>query len=54
MSEGRQLAQTGLGTMTVFGVAVNEKWLLLVAVALVVVAAAALRLMWRRGRGVQD
>ncbi|MFC8722000.1 hypothetical protein [Kitasatospora sp. NPDC057198] len=54
MSEGRQLARTGLGTISVLGVAVTEKWLVLVALSLVAAGVLALRLAWRRGRGLQD
>ncbi|MEU8733737.1 hypothetical protein AB0C68_30760 [Streptomyces tendae] len=49
MSEG-QLAKTGLGagTVTVFGFAVGEVWLLAVAAAMVVTGVVLLRLTWRR------
>ncbi|MFI0721667.1 hypothetical protein [Streptomyces sp. NPDC021224] len=51
MSEG-QLAKTGvgLGTVTVFGLAVGEVWMLVGAAAVVVVGVVLLRLAWRRGR----
>lgn len=50
MSENQQLARTGLGTVTVFGLVVNEWWLLAVAAALVLLGVVLLRVSWRRGR----
>ncbi|MGW4804798.1 hypothetical protein [Kitasatospora sp. NPDC004272] len=54
MSEGRQLAGTGLGTISMLGVALTEKWLLLVSLSLVAAGVLALRLAWRRGRSLRD
>ncbi|MGW5679355.1 hypothetical protein ACWEV4_30465 [Streptomyces sp. NPDC003860] len=54
MSDGHHLANTGLGTITLFGIAVTEEWLLLAAVTLLALGVTVLRLGWRRGRGLQD
>ncbi|BAJ27056.1 MULTISPECIES: hypothetical protein [Kitasatospora] len=53
MSEGRQLAQTGLGGATLFGVALTERWLLLLALGAVLAGVLLLRTAWQRGRDLR-
>lgn len=53
-TRGGILAATGVGTLTIGGVAFNQLWILAVAVAAVAAGAVVVRVGWRRGKGISQ
>jgi hypothetical protein len=54
-STGRgALAATGIGTVTIGGIAFEQLWLLGAALLLVTVGAVAIRVGWRRNKGISE
>ncbi|MFF7881010.1 hypothetical protein ACH40F_07970 [Streptomyces sp. NPDC020794] len=54
-SNGRgALAATGAGTLTLGGIAFAQLWLLGAALALVTLGAVAIRIGWRRNKGISE
>lgn len=54
MSDYGRLAYTGLGTISIFGVVINQMWIGALALVLVLAGVAAIRFGWRRGRPVNS
>lgn len=52
MSDYGRLAFTGLSTVSIFGVVIDQLWIALAAVLLLIAGIAALRTGFRRGRSV--
>jgi hypothetical protein len=49
-----RLAYTGLGGLAIGGVFINEWWLAVIALVIIVAGVVALRLGWRRGKAVDQ
>lgn len=54
MNDYGQLAYTGLGTIVVGGIVINQWWLATIAVGLILLGILVLRLGWRRGKTASD
>ena len=52
MNDYGRLAYTGLGAFSLFGVLIDQMWLAVLALLLVVAGATAIRLGWRRNQPV--
>lgn len=52
MSDYGRLAMTGMPTLTIFGVVLDQWWIAGLAVLLIVIAIVALRVGFRRGKDV--
>ena len=54
MSDYGRLAFTGLSTVSIFGVIVDQWWIALAAVLLLIIGIATLRMGFRRGRSIDQ
>ncbi|MCD2196151.1 hypothetical protein LQ327_22520 [Actinomycetospora endophytica] len=54
MNDYGRLAYTGLGGLAIGGVFISQWWLAVIALVIIVAGVVALRLGWRRGKGVHQ
>jgi hypothetical protein len=54
MNDYGRLASTGAPTLALAGLAINQWWLAGLALVILVIGVVALRLLWRRGKGVDQ